>query len=256
MKVVSVANQKGGVGKTMIARHLAHFGLEKGLKVLAVDVDLQQNFTVSCLAQAGFDESYEAPDSSGAHNLFLSSPPEPLVCGAAFNLIPATNNLLFVGDEISKLAEALYRNLSSFDDVYDICIIDTSPSVSHVLLAVLAVSDFVVCPFTPDRDALHGLSALFAQINQIKSKGENAGPEDCFVVVNRLRNLTAHKRIIQEIKEGWGGLVVRPAINDRYAVDVAKDRPVWRTEYGNMSKLPAGAEILEVCKVIYQRIGA
>ena len=47
MKTIVVANQKGGVGKTTLARHLAFFGAEKGLRVLAVDMDVQGNFSTT-----------------------------------------------------------------------------------------------------------------------------------------------------------------------------------------------------------------
>src|ERR1035437_6511769 len=98
MKTIAVANQKGGVGKTTLARNLAFFAIERGLRTLCVDFDPQKNFskTLRAFRERNLDASTENAESLNASHLFKAAtrkPLMPLECGAGSALIAADHGL-------------------------------------------------------------------------------------------------------------------------------------------------------------------
>jgi chromosome partitioning protein len=100
MKTIAIANQKGGVGKTTVARNLAFFAIERGLRVLCVDLDPQKNFskTLRALRERTVGDQGDELQSLTGSALFDGEAIElqPLPCGESAALVAADRELVDV----------------------------------------------------------------------------------------------------------------------------------------------------------------
>jgi len=155
MKTLVLANHKGGVGKSAVATLMAHYCVQRGLRVLAIDLDQQGNLT------APITKSQRAAVSAlGADKLFtarVSVPSQPFV------LIPAADPLLGLERlpaQHTPFARSLRDFLRSVDGQFDVCVIDTHPSPDIRLIAAMATGDFVLSPIQLNQEAISGVRAL------------------------------------------------------------------------------------------------
>jgi chromosome partitioning protein len=165
--IVTIANQKGGCGKTTTATALSSILAEKGYKTLLIDADQQTNSSDTYRAKVeGVATLYdlivedettdlqEAIQTTESGNIIAG---DPLLREADTKLSKDLNGRF-------KLQEALENN--SFDFV----IIDTAPSMGEILYNCLIASDIVIIPVTADRYSLQGLAQLNETIKGIKKR--------------------------------------------------------------------------------------
>lgn len=175
MKVISIANQKGGVAKTTTAVSIAQVLRERGYKVLFIDSDVQCNSTDTYNAEfEGMPTLYDVildDNQMDIKDAMQETPYGPII---------ASDPLMREGD--SKLStkglvgyKALRKALDKFekDTNYDFVIIDSAPKIDMVLRNVLIASDYVLIPVTADRYGLQGLSDLVTSINDSKELNED-----------------------------------------------------------------------------------
>jgi chromosome partitioning protein len=227
MKSVTFANQKGGIGKTTTSRHQFWHFVEKGKRTLGIDLDIQGNFTRTLL-NMGAANGVELPtDDFGRPAL-----PKDAVVG--------------VGQ----------KRFAELAGDYDVAIIDTGPSVSGLLVVALSICDFAVSPCKPDRDAIEGLMNFFTNVRRVAERGTNPRLASLGVLPNQIdRKRAFHRDILKDMRETWGDGVLPVELIERAAIDVAKDRPVWRTEAGTVSRSVAAKEMMAVCACIANRMG-
>ncbi|HEY4059761.1 MAG TPA: AAA family ATPase [Kofleriaceae bacterium] len=167
-RIVAVANQKGGVGKTTTAINLAASVASRGHRVLLVDFDPQGNassgvgWTRERVDKTIYDALVgdvtlaEAIVPTEIETLFLAPATTDLV-GAEIELITAEHRERFLADALATVAEQ-----------YDYIVIDCPPSLGLLTLNALVAADGVVVPMQAEYFALEGLSALTSTIEKVR----------------------------------------------------------------------------------------
>ena len=171
-RVIAVANQKGGVGKTTTSINLSACLAEKGKKVLLVDMDSQGNTT------SGLGLEKNELDKTIYEVLRDEIPVEDSIveidnCFGNLFLIPSNRNL--AGAEIELITSEnmqyiLKRKLAPIKDDYDFIILDCPPALGMLTVNAMTASDSVLVPIQCEYYALEGLSQLIYTINLVKDR--------------------------------------------------------------------------------------
>ena len=170
MKIISIANQKGGCGKTTTAINLATALSINGKKVLLVDLDAQAH------ASLGLD--IEAQDS--IYNVISTLTPRKLRLENiikrvedSFDIVPSN---ILVGTLEQELADEIGRELklhevlSTVKDQYDFILIDCSPSLGILTINAIRASDEIIIPAETSRFSMQGVEHLLEIIDLVKSR--------------------------------------------------------------------------------------
>ena len=156
MKTLVLANQKGGVGKSAVATLLSHYFAQKGHRVLAIDLDHQANFSNA------LQLSQRVGLVSATADVLLSGG-NAAVPQQSFVLAASGRGLLGL-ERQPTLHTPFARNfrsfLSSMDQRFDVCVIDTNPNPDIRLIAALASADHVLSPIQLKQEAMDGVAAL------------------------------------------------------------------------------------------------
>ncbi len=166
-KIISVANQKGGVGKTTTSVSLSAILAKKGKKVLMIDMDPQGNGT----SGLGIDKNVKFSvydviiDEVEIENTIQKTEIDNLdVCPSNINLAGAEVELVDMEEREKRLKD----KLDKIKDKYDYIIIDCPPSLGLVTLNAFTASDSVLIPVQCEYYALEGLGQLINTINLVK----------------------------------------------------------------------------------------
>lgn len=169
-RIIVVANQKGGVGKTTTAINLSACLAEAGKKVLAIDMDPQGNMT------SGLGVDKNEVDNT-VYELLIGETKvrECLQKSVAENLEVIASNINLAAVEIELIGEQekefiLQKALEEIRDEYDFVIVDCPPSLNILTINSMCAADTVLVPIQCEYYALEGLSQLIHTINLVKDR--------------------------------------------------------------------------------------
>ena len=169
-KIIAIANQKGGVGKTTTSINLSACLADKGKKVLVIDTDPQGNTT------SGFGVEKNELDNT-IYELILGecSIRDCIINNVTDNvsLLPANVNLAAAEIEligVDKKEYILKNEVDYVKDEYDFIIIDCPPSLNMLTINAMTTADSVLVPIQCEYYALEGLSQLIHTVNLVKKR--------------------------------------------------------------------------------------
>lgn len=244
LRVLSVVNQKGGVGKTTTTVNLAAALSEIGHSVLVIDFDAQMNSTKWMLGRETTDDEASIFDAlytvarDAAQDYTLAELAES--ASAGFDFVPSGEDMIAntfdstIGrsgvypnqlrvrlDELDR--ETRESGIATPHGPYDFCLIDCPPSLGRSIMVALVASDSIVVPVAADGFSMQGLKQLLSTVREVRFNNK-----DLKILGVLANNLDLRSGLVKEMQE---------ALRNRYQ-DLMFDTSIpWRSKINEVTTL-------------------
>ncbi len=204
-KIISIFNQKGGVGKTTTAVNLCAVLGARGKKILLVDIDPQGNAT------SGFGINKQEVETSTYDMLIEEVPAKNILQKTDYKnvfLLPANINLAGADLDLSEVEgreKRLKDALAAIHEEFDFIFIDCPPSLGLLAVNALTASDTVLVPIQCEFYALEGLSQLVSTIRSIKMSFNKRLEIEGIIFTMFDNRLNLNQQVVEEVEKFFPG---------------------------------------------------
>jgi len=206
MKIVAIANQKGGVGKTTTAVNLGAALAESGKRILIVDLDPQANATSSFGLQGVEDVSLYEPllgEASITEKILPTRREGLFIVPAHLDMAGAEVEIARMPNHLTRLAETL-KPLHT-DQTFDFVFLDCPPSLGILMSNALAAADELLTPIQCEYFALEGLVKIVRLIEQVLDSGANERLELGGIVMTMFDARTnLSQQVVADVRKHFG----------------------------------------------------
>lgn len=226
MKTLVTAIQKGGQGKTFATCHLAFDAAERGLKVVVIDLDTQGNASFTLAAgQSGYLASQLFNgDNEGLRHWFANRD------NTGYSVISADSKLANLdAKSSSEAAAALRESIQILGEFFDLCLIDTAPSLGVAMTAALLAADYVLSPVEVEAYSMQGIKKMVAVIANLRR--DNPKLRFLGMVPNKIdARKPRHVSNLAALREAYPQFVVPLSVGarDSIAEALGEQMPVWK----------------------------
>ncbi len=248
MKIITLLNEKGGVGKTTLATHLAAGLAIRGNKVVLADTDMQANATIAfgLRPEPRIYDLFVRPEDTSIRDVLRQVPNTRLavpddvdkVKGALF-VIPSDKEARGIPNNISDdtIVMTRFRELNS---VFDYMVVDTSPTANMLHTAIYAATDAIIYPTRLEEWSFHGLSNAIGRLEKANAFRSlyHLPPIQVIGIVPTMTKLRTilHQENLVKLNKAFGDMVRDPIASRTIWAEAASNyMPLFAFEPNNVA---------------------
>lgn len=258
MTVISIANQKGGVGKTTIALNLSYALAENGYDTLVIDLDPQFNLSFGILGMKLLDYTDKNIGTLLSKNSVKKKEIEESIVkiNDRLDLIPSHLQLSAVEKMLvnAYAREMKLKNIiDNIKENYDYIIIDNAPSLGLFLINSLVASDYIIIPCEPSYFSIAGVQLMLDTVEEIKEANLNQKLNVLGFIFNKYsKQSKIPQERLEQLKQLYPNIPVISIIPRTITVEKAEREgmPVFKFESNN----PASIEFLKLAKWVIENV--
>ncbi len=214
MKIIAVANQKGGVGKTTTAVNLGAALAEQGQRILIIDLDPQANATSAFgMQELEVESLYDAllGGSPVTGKILPTRLPNLFLIPADLDLAGAEVEIARMSDHLTRLKNTL--SILRDDQTFDFVLLDCPPSLGILMTNALAAADEILTPIQCEYFALEGLVKIVRVVEQVRDSGANDQVQIGGIIMTMFDSRTnLSPQVVAEVRQHFGERVYRTVI--------------------------------------------
>lgn len=250
--VISIANQKGGVGKTTTAINLSAALAKEGKRVLLVDMDPQANSTLTFMDHKNIEFSvYDLLTEPGIdHRSIIQTTAIP-----GLEVLPSRISLAKLDSKLLGEFDAPFRLKDRMDKIradYDFILIDTPPTLGLITVNALVASDYLIIPIQSSYFALEGTDDLLDTIEKVNARPNPDLKVLGVVITLHDKRTTLSRDIFEQIKQVFGDKVFSTVISKSIRLE---ESPAYKETIFTFAPQSSGAsEYLNLCREVISRV--